>query len=37
MKAQEGGKGEKLPSWRAAVLRADLEELASDNAHNKEL
>eukprot|EP00752_Nemacystus_decipiens_P008242 g7369.t2 len=33
---EEGGGGPGLP-WRAAVLRAGLEELATDNAQNKEL
>ncbi|CAM9980978.1 unnamed protein product [Ectocarpus sp. 12 AP-2014] len=35
--AQRGGGYEKALSWRAAVHRAGLEELASDNPQNKEL
>eukprot|EP00903_Cladosiphon_okamuranus_P014963 g13850.t1 len=37
VEAQKGGEGAKLRPWRAAVLRAGLKELASDNAQNKEL
>ncbi|CAM9732612.1 unnamed protein product [Ectocarpus sp. 4 AP-2014] len=37
VEAQKGGGDEKALSWRAAVLRAGLEELASDNPQNKEL
>eukprot|EP00752_Nemacystus_decipiens_P008095 g7236.t1 len=37
VKAQDGGEGTMLLSWRAAVLRAGLEELACDHAQSKEL
>ncbi|CAM9143995.1 unnamed protein product [Ectocarpus sp. 8 AP-2014] len=37
LKAQAGGEGVGPLSWRAAVLRAGLEELAVDNPLNKEL
>lgn len=37
LEAQEGGEGGAPLSWRAAVLRAGLEELACDNPLNKEL
>ncbi|CAN0189918.1 unnamed protein product, partial [Ectocarpus sp. 6 AP-2014] len=37
VEAQKGGGDERVLSWRAAVLRAGLEELASDNPQNKEL
>ena len=37
LEAQKGGDGGDEISWRAAVLRAGLEELACGNPHNKEL
>eukprot|EP00752_Nemacystus_decipiens_P009008 g8041.t1 len=36
-KAQEGDEGGQPLSWRAALLRGGLEELACDNSQNKEL
>ena len=36
-KTQKRGEGGKPLSWRAAALRVGLEELASDDAHNKQL
>lgn len=35
--AQAGGEGEDRLPWRAAVLRARMEELASENKHDQEL
>eukprot|EP00752_Nemacystus_decipiens_P008099 g7240.t1 len=37
VEAQQGGEGVQLLSWRAAVLRAGLAEIATENIKNKEL